>query len=115
MEGVVRNGPKRCMDVHVQFKSFRGMAVAARRMEIGANARNSGMPTGEGRDIRRCRPRMDHIRRAGGRRAGVAAPGRAAAGDGMTVAGGLARAAPGRAPRAATLRPELPLMPAGTV
>ena len=43
---VVRNGPKRYMSTHVQFKSFRGMAVAARKIEIAANARNSGMPVG---------------------------------------------------------------------
>ena len=45
-EMVVRNGPKRYMDAHVQFKSFRGMAVAARTMEISANARNNVMPVG---------------------------------------------------------------------
>lgn len=44
MERVVRNGPKRYMDAHVQFKSFRGIAVAARKIEMHTNAMNNGMP-----------------------------------------------------------------------
>ena len=46
VERIVRNGPRRYMDAHVHFKSFRGMAVAERRMEIGANARNNDMSVG---------------------------------------------------------------------
>ena len=124
-ERAVRDGLKRHMDAHVQFKSFRGMAAAARKMEIGANARNSGMPAGgavtcAAADLDRGifdRPPAAPPRPA---------PGLAAAGDGMTAAGGGGparplpagagvmtagrgrRAVPACAPRAAALRPELP-------
>ena len=38
------------------------MAVAARRMEIGANARNNGMPAGRAVTYAVVEPRMEHIR-----------------------------------------------------